>query len=149
MELHSWEKIDRDMTPEQDARARVRLQRPDIKVKGDGSSKCQRRPTAINAAREEYLDAFAKKYGIFDVARGYASDDDEEDPPAQETAVDVSAEGAPSVAADADADLLSTVRALRLALPTAGIKPLLAELQQSHPDVRSKELRELLKRLDG
>ena len=82
LELHSWEHIDRDMTPEQDARSRVRLQRPDIKVKGD-ESKYQCCPTAIDAAREEYLNAFAKKYGVFDVARGYGSDYDDEDSPVQ------------------------------------------------------------------
>ena len=34
LELHSWEHVDRDMTPEQDAMARVREQRPDIEVTG-------------------------------------------------------------------------------------------------------------------
>jgi hypothetical protein len=83
LQLHSWEDVDRDMTPEQDARARVRLQRPDIKVTGilgvSDETLYRRRSTAIDAAREAYLNAFALRKGLFDVARGYASDDYDED----------------------------------------------------------------------
>jgi len=70
------------MTAEQDARARVRVQRPDIEVSGSmltGASEYRRRSTAIDAAREAYLNAFAMKKGLFDVARSYMSDDDDED----------------------------------------------------------------------
>ena len=71
------------MTPEQDARARVHLQRPDINVTGtlgaSDYSHYRRRSTAIDAAREAYLNAFAMKNGLVDVARGYGSDDYDED----------------------------------------------------------------------
>ena len=88
LELLSWEHVDRDMTPEHDARARVRLLRPDVEVSGSmltGAGeycvvdKYRRRFTAIDAAREAYLNAFAMKKGLFDVARSYGSDDDDED----------------------------------------------------------------------
>jgi hypothetical protein len=65
LDLSAWEQVDCDMTPEQDARARVRLQRPDIKVTGllrgndsEGlATKHRRGSTAIAAAREAYLNA--------------------------------------------------------------------------------------------
>ncbi len=80
LELHSWEHVDRDMTPEHDAKARVRVQRPDIEVTGYlGVSDFSRPSTAIDAARNAYLNAFAIKKGILDVAGGYGSDDYDED----------------------------------------------------------------------
>jgi hypothetical protein len=85
LHLSAWEQVDRDMTPEQEARARVRLQRPDIKVigsllGGEGlPMKYRRRSTAIAAAREAYLNAFAMQECLVDVVRGYDSDDCDED----------------------------------------------------------------------
>ncbi len=81
LHLSAWEQVDRDMTPEQEARARVRLQRPDIKVIGSRLGgeglpmKYRRRSTAIAAAREAYLSAFAMQECLVDVVRGYDSDD--------------------------------------------------------------------------
>ena len=95
LELHSCERIYRDMTPEQDAIARVRLQRPDIDVSRSMlTAACRCRSTAIDAAREAYLNEFAMKNGLFDVARDYESDIDDGDEGRGEEASPLAAAGA-------------------------------------------------------
>jgi tetratricopeptide (TPR) repeat protein len=64
-----------------------------------------------------------------------------------DNAVDVS----DSAPASADDELLASLRALRIAEPTAGVKPLVAKLKESHPDCKlgAKEVREMLRKLEA